>query len=97
MDVIEHFHKEQIPQVVKSYRGLVGQSGFAVIGTPNSASAPYASARRKATHLHEMGPEEFQEVLSKEFGRVFMFSMTDETVSTSFNKMAWYLIGVCVP
>ena len=30
------------------------------------------------------------------FQRVFLFSMTDEVVSLSFPKMAWYLMAICV-
>lgn len=96
LDVIEHFTSEQVHTVAANYAKLVKQDGFAVIGTPNIASQPYASERRKATHLHEFTPNEFEELLSKHFRRVFLFSMTDEVVSLSFPKMAWYLMALCV-
>lgn len=96
MDVIEHFSKSDTEIVAKNYAALTKDTGFAVIGTPNIASAPYASARRKALHIHEFTPQEFEELLSRNFKRVFLFSMTDEVVSTGFSKMAWYLMALCV-
>lgn len=96
MDVIEHFEAGQVDTVAGTYASLVKDGGFAVIGTPNVASAPYASQRRKETHLHEFEPAEFETLLSRHFRRVFLFSMTDEVVSQSFPKMAWYLMALCV-
>lgn len=95
MDVIEHFKEEQIPAVAKAYADLTKDGGFAVIGTPNLLSQPYASKRRLETHLCEMDPDQFTKFLEPHFRQVFLFSMTDEVVSTSFNKMAWYLMALC--
>jgi 2-polyprenyl-3-methyl-5-hydroxy-6-metoxy-1,4-benzoquinol methylase len=96
MDVIEHFTKEQTEIVAQSYSDLTKDSGFALIGTPNKASQQYASKRRLQTHLHEFDPDEYEELLSKYFKRVFLFSMTDEVVSTSFPKLSWFLMALCV-
>ncbi len=96
MDVIEHFTKSQTEVVAANYAQLTAPGGFAVIGTPNIASQPYASARRLATHIHEFEPNEFESLLGQHFRNVFLFSMTDEVVSTSFSKMAWYLMALCV-
>jgi 2-polyprenyl-3-methyl-5-hydroxy-6-metoxy-1,4-benzoquinol methylase len=96
MDVIEHFTKEQTEIVAQNYAALTKDGGFAIIGTPNIASAPYASERRKQSHLHEFEPAEFEDLLRKNFKNVFLFSMTDEVVSLSFPKLAWYLMALCV-
>lgn len=95
MDVIEHFSKDKTDIVAQNYAHLTKDSGFAIIGTPNIASQPFASQRRRMSHIHEFGPDDFEALLSKYFKNVFLFSMTDELVSTSFNKMAWYFIAVC--
>ena len=95
LDVIEHFEEEKIPLVVNSLHKLTADNGFAIIGTPNIASQPYASTRRKESHLHEFEPDEFKNLLKSYFKNVFLFSMTDEVVSLSFNKMAWYLMALC--
>lgn len=95
MDVIEHFTEDQMPTVTQAYADLTKDSGFAVIGTPNVHSRPYASKRRVETHPFEFSPEQYEERLREHFKNVFIFSMTDEVVSTGFNKMAWYLMAIC--
>jgi 2-polyprenyl-3-methyl-5-hydroxy-6-metoxy-1,4-benzoquinol methylase len=95
MDVIEHFPVEEQEVLAANYAGLLGANGFAVIGTPSVVSSPYASARRRATHIHEFEPTEFEMLLRRHFRNVFLFSMTDENVSTSFVNLAWYLMAIC--
>ena len=95
MDVIEHFNKKKLGIVVDSYYNLLNSDGFAIIGTPNIASRPYASQRRLDTHEFEFTRDEFEKTLLKKFKNVFIFSMTDEVVSTSFPNMAWFFIAIC--
>lgn len=95
MDVIEHFEKEDTETVAANYAKLIKDSGFAVIGTPNISSKPFASQRRLSSHIHEFEPKEFETLLRKHFKHVFLFSMTDEVVSTSFLPMSWYLMAIC--
>ncbi len=95
LDVIEHFPKEAIPAVVENLSRLTADHGFAVIGTPNIASQPFASKRRLDSHFHEFAPEELKDLLKGYFKNVFVFSMTDENVSLNFPKMAWYLMALC--
>lgn len=95
MDVIEHFKKQKLGTVVDSYYNLLNSDGFAIIGTPNIASRPYASQRRLDTHEFEFTRDEFEKTLLKKFKNVFIFSMTDEVVSTSFPNMAWFFIAIC--
>ena len=96
MDVIEHFKRGKVQGVIGAYRDLLKDNGFAIIGTPNIASRPFASKRRLATHEFEYSPEEFEADLSTQFRNVFLFSMTDEIVSTQFNKLSWYLMALCI-
>jgi 2-polyprenyl-3-methyl-5-hydroxy-6-metoxy-1,4-benzoquinol methylase len=95
MDVIEHFVKEDIPLAVENYSKLIKDDGFAIIGTPNIASRDFASQRRIDTHPFEFTDKEFEETLKKSFKNVFMFSMTDEIVSTQFTGLSWYLMALC--
>jgi hypothetical protein len=41
-------------------------------------------------------PDRYVETLERYFGNVFLMSMNDEMVHTGFNKMAHYLMAVCV-
>lgn len=95
MDVIEHFHKEDIPKAVENYSKLLKDDGFAIIGTPNIASRGFASQRRIDTHPFEFDADGFENTLKKSFKNVFLFSMTDEIVSTQFNGLSWYLMALC--
>jgi 2-polyprenyl-3-methyl-5-hydroxy-6-metoxy-1,4-benzoquinol methylase len=95
MDVIEHFEVEEQESLTSNFAASLKPKGFAVIGTPSVVSSPYASQRRKTSHIHEFEPQEFEEHLRRHFSNVFLFSMTDENVSTSFVKLAWYLMAIC--
>ncbi len=95
MDVIEHFNSKDITKVIRNYFKLLNKKGFAVIGTPNLNSRKYASKRRLDTHEYEFTHDDFEKKLKKIFKNVFVFSMTDEVVSTSFPKMSWYLMAIC--
>lgn len=96
MDVIEHFPQPDISIVVNNYASLLKDGGYAIIGTPNVASRAYASQRRLDTHPFEFSAKEYEEALRAGFSNVFIFSMTDEVVSTSFPELAWYFMAICV-
>lgn len=96
MDVIEHFTQSEGATVLTNLYESLRPGGVLIMGTPNALSARFASARRKATHPYEYDPDTFRELLDSQFGRSFVFSMTDETISTSFPKLAWYLLGLAV-
>jgi len=96
-DVIEHFSLTDMDQVIKTYKNLLANNGFAIIGTPNIASQKYASRRRLSTHQHEFEAEEYRSLLEKHFSHVFLFGMNDEIVSTQFLPMSWYLMAICCP
>lgn len=95
MDVIEHFELKKVKKVTDSFSKLLNKNGFAVIGTPNIASPPFASKRRISVHPHEFSADQFENALRKSFKNVFLFSMTDEIVSTQFPKLSWYLMALC--
>jgi 2-polyprenyl-3-methyl-5-hydroxy-6-metoxy-1,4-benzoquinol methylase len=95
MDVIEHFEKDSISLAASNYAKFLKPGGFAIIGTPNVASRPFASERRLASHPFEFDAQGFEGELSNHFRNVFLFSMTDEVVSTSFPGLSWYLMALC--
>lgn len=95
LDVIEHFEPHDAETVIRNLAAVLKEGGLAVIGTPNKVSAPYASARRKASHPVEYDPRTFDRLLSFGFQRRALYAMTDEVVSTGFMDLAWYLMAVC--
>ncbi|MBF0398911.1 MAG: class I SAM-dependent methyltransferase [Desulfobacterales bacterium] len=95
LDVIEHMPQEDARALLKNSKELLTTDGFAVIGTPNINSAQYASPERRQAHVYEYSYNEFRKLLEEHFKRVIIFSMTDETVNTSFHEMAWYFMALC--
>jgi len=95
LDVIEHFTRAGAGIAMKNIGSFLNDRGFAVIGTPNKNSERFASDRRKKTHPFEYDIIGFKGLLKEQFERVFVFSMTDEVISTSFSEMAWYFMALC--
>jgi hypothetical protein len=67
-------------------------NGFCVIGTPNKASAQYASPESQQGHLNLFSAEELREIFFSSFENVFLFGMNDEVVHTGFEPMSHYLL-----
>lgn len=95
LDVVEHFERKDAEIFLNSVKFSLKSVGFSLIGTPNINSRRHASERRKATHLHEYDLASFRRLLERYFYHVFIFSMTDEMVSTGFPEMAWYFMALC--
>lgn len=97
IDVIEH-----VPSGEDEHRFLTNcvdhllDDGVAIIGTPNDYASAYASERSQIGHINLFKPDRFVETLEKYFSNVFLMSMNDEMVHTGYDKMAHYLMAVCV-
>ncbi len=97
LDVIEHVPAgEEEAAFLSQCRGALSESGVAIIGTPSDFASAYASERSQIGHINLFKPDRFVSTLEQHFGNVFLFSMNDEVVHTGFDKMAHYLIAVCV-
>ena len=96
LDVIEHIEEKLAADYISRLAGLLADKGVAIIGTPNDAARIYASKESEIGHINNYDAARLQESLEEYFGRVFMFSMNDEVVHAGFDKMAHYLIAVCV-
>ena len=96
LDVIEHIEQDKEHQFLGRLSACLGDHGVAVIGTPNDNARIYASKESELGHINNYTPERFRSSLEKHFKRVFLFSMNDEIVHTGFDKLAHYLMAVCV-
>ena len=97
LDVIEHIYPLHEDAFLKSIvASLEPERGVLVIGTPNITSHQYASAVSRRGHVNLFSAERLQELASRHFDRVFLFSANDEMVHTGFSPMAHYLIALCV-
>jgi len=96
LDVIEHIHSSQERKFIRHCVALVKKGGVAIFGTPNQCAAKYASKRSKIGHINLFDPTRLTSTLEKYFSHVFLFSMNDEIVHTGYDKMAHYLMALCV-
>lgn len=96
VDAIEHLHPEEEHEFIDHCSRCLEPRGTAVFGTPNRHASDYASERSQQGHINLYDPERLNSTLRKYFPNVFLFSMNDEVVHTGFNKLAHYLMALCV-
>lgn len=96
LDVIEHIEVSKESEFMARISDCLLDHGVAVIGTPNDAARVYASMQSDLGHINNYTADRLYDSLARHFRQVFMFSMNDEVVHTGFDKLAHYLIAVCV-
>jgi 2-polyprenyl-3-methyl-5-hydroxy-6-metoxy-1,4-benzoquinol methylase len=96
LDVIEHIERAAAPAFIAKMADHLSGHGVCVVGTPSLAGEQFASVHSRAGHINLYDPARLHDELAKQFARVFMFSMNDEIVHTGFDKLAHYLMAVCV-
>jgi 2-polyprenyl-3-methyl-5-hydroxy-6-metoxy-1,4-benzoquinol methylase len=96
MDVIEHIHPDEEEKYLKNCTDCLTENSIAIFGTPNKYADAYTSERNKQGHVNMFTPERLKLTLKNYFNHVFLFSMNDEVVHTGYDKMAHYLIALCV-
>lgn len=97
VDVIEHVPAgDDEDRFLSRCRDILIDDGVAIIGTPNDFASAYASERSQIGHINLFTPDRYVETLERYFSNVFLMSMNDEVVHTGFNKMAHYLMAICV-
>jgi 2-polyprenyl-3-methyl-5-hydroxy-6-metoxy-1,4-benzoquinol methylase len=95
LDVLEHIKPADEDLFLKNIVGSLAETGIAVLGMPSFESQAYASPQSKAGHVNCKSGKDFNEVMSRYFNTVFLFSMNDEVVHTGYYPMAHYLLAVC--
>lgn len=95
LDVWEHILPDDSLKFVHKLSSLLLPHGVAVIGTPNKLASAYASPHSIEGHCNLKSPDEFRAELQQCFSNVFVFSMSDETITAGFLPLANYLMAVC--
>jgi 2-polyprenyl-3-methyl-5-hydroxy-6-metoxy-1,4-benzoquinol methylase len=95
LDVLEHINRADEDLFLKNMVGSLTETGIAVLGMPSLGSQAYASPQSKAGHVNCKSGKDFNEVMSRYFNTIFLFSMNDEVVHTGYYPMAHYLLAVC--
>lgn len=96
LDVVEHIARSDEDRFLANLCASLTDQAIAVIGMPSLESQAYASPQSKAGHVNCKTGDALAALLKGYFENVFLFSMNDEVVHTGFNKMAHYLMALCV-
>jgi SAM-dependent methyltransferase len=96
LDVFEHIDQNNEGIYLSNIAKSLKQDGIAIIGIPSLESQDFASPESLAGHVNCKSGSDFRKILLEYFTNVFIFSMNDEVVHTGFDKMAHYLIGLCI-
>lgn len=96
LDVFEHIQPAHEDNVLQNIKLSLAEQGVAIIGIPSLESQEYASEISKQGHVNCKSGNDFNQLLSKHFRDVFLFSMNDEVVHTGFYPMAHYLLAICI-
>ena len=96
LDVLEHIEIDHEPAFFSNLCKCLKPSAKVVIGMPSIESQVYASEGSKAGHVNCKTKENLVSSLDPYFSSVTCFSMNDEVVHTGFNRLANYLLAVCV-
>lgn len=93
LDVLEHINQKFENKFIRNIIKSLNQTGTLVIGVPTLEFQKF-SPKNKG-HINCKTGEDLKNNLKKYFHNVFLFSMNDEVVSTSFTKMACYSFLIC--
>lgn len=91
LDVLEHISPDG-----DFLRALSRAASVAVIGTPSEESQRHASHLSRLGHVNCYSGRELRSRLLEFWENVFLFTMHDEIIGTSFLPMAHYLLALCV-
>lgn len=94
VDVIEHIDPVIEDQFMRHCCSMLSEHGLFIVGTPNATADQYASESSREGHINLKDAAGLEQLLSRYFETVFLFSMNDEVVHTGFYPMAHYLFGV---
>lgn len=91
LDVLEHISPDH-----DFLRSMARVAPVAVIGTPSKESQQYASSLSRLGHVNCYSGADLRAHLLEYWQRVFVFTMHDEVLGTSYYPMAQYLLALCV-
>lgn len=91
LDVLEHIKPDD-----DFLQAMHKAAPIAVIGTPSLESQAYASAMSRLGHVNCYRGDALRTRLRQFWPKVFLFTMHDEILGTSYTPMAQYLLALCV-
>ena len=94
LDVIEHIPKEDEDRFMAEITNHLSDTGFCIVGTPNTHASPYASEGSQIGHINLYDAPRLKQLMLKHFNSAFIFSMNDEVVHTGFHNLAHYIFCI---
>jgi 2-polyprenyl-3-methyl-5-hydroxy-6-metoxy-1,4-benzoquinol methylase len=91
LDVLEHITPDD-----EFLHTMAAAAPVAIIGTPSKESQQYASPMSKLGHVNCYSGADLRARLREYWDQVFLFTMHDEILGTSYLPMAQYLLALCV-
>ena len=91
LDVLEHISPDG-----EFLSAMCAAAPVAVIGTPSRESQEHASEMSRLGHVNCMSGDDLRSRLLEYWDHVFVFTMHDEILGTSYYPMAQYLLALCV-
>jgi len=96
LDVLEHIPVEDEDRFIGNVKSSLSPTGVFICGMPSLESQDYASEGSRKGHVNCKTGQDLKRLMEGHYNNVFLFSMNDEVVHTGFEKMAHYLICLCV-
>ena len=96
LDVIEHIPPADEDRFVRNTLDSLVSPGMLILGLPSLESQPWASEGSRKGHVNCKSAPDLKALMLGKLNDVFIFSMNDEVVHTSYHKMAHYLFALCV-
>ena len=93
LDVLEHISKKKENSFISNILNSLEKTGTLIVGIPSIEFQKFSSDRKG--HINCKTGDDLKKLFKKYFYNVYLFSMNDEIVSTSFSKMACYLFVIC--
>ncbi len=93
LDVLEHIQPHMTPKFLDEVAMI---APVCVIGMPSLESQVYASKLSQEGHVNCRSGDDLKRILKKHWKYVFVFTMHDETLGTSYYPMAHYLLALCI-
>lgn len=95
LDVLEHIAPKDEDEFLTNVCACLSETATLIVGMPSLESQPYASAESRAEHRNCKTETGLRETMQRHFVKVFMFTMQDEALGTSYGPMAHYRLALC--
>lgn len=95
LDVLEHVLPRDEDAFLEGITDSLEATATCIIGMPSLESQAYARPESREAHVNCKTESQLRETMQRHFVKVFMFTMQDEALGTSFGPMAHYRLALC--